>query len=67
MGQHFLFQAVNSLHTDAQRVIAAECQMRERDTTERKKGKNNSIPFPASAHDFQQFIPMKRHSAIIVL
>lgn len=32
MGQHFLFQAVNSLPTDAQRVIAAECQLWEHDT-----------------------------------
>lgn len=32
MGQHFLFQAVNTLPTDAQRVIAAECQLWEHDT-----------------------------------
>lgn len=32
MGQHFLFLAVNSLPTDALRVIAAECQLWEHDT-----------------------------------
>lgn len=32
MGQHFLFRAVNTLPTDAQRVIADECQLCEHDT-----------------------------------
>lgn len=50
MGQHFLFQAVNSLPTDAHRVIAAECQLWELDTDmqselkeKRKKKKLNSF------------------------
>lgn len=38
MGQHFLFLAVNSLPTDALRVIAAECQLWEHDTDMQSEG-----------------------------
>lgn len=47
MGQHFLFLAVNSLPTDALRVIAAECQLWEHDTDmqseQEKKEKKGAV------------------------
>lgn len=49
MGQHFLFLAVNSLPTDALRVIAAECQLWEHDTdmqSEQDKNKNKRSCHP---------------------